>query len=46
MNVLAASLPYTTVVKRAASLLALGIPLAMVGFQAVRWRQLQAVRRP
>jgi hypothetical protein len=39
MNVLAASLPSTTVVKRAASLLALGIPLAMVGFQFMRRRQ-------
>jgi hypothetical protein len=44
MNVLAASLPYTTVVKRAASLLALGIPLAMLGFQFVRNRRLQGVR--
>ena len=46
LNVLAASLPYTTVVKRAASLFALGIPLAMVGFQFVRRRQLQGVRKP
>jgi hypothetical protein len=46
MNVLAASLLYATVVKRAASLLALGIPLAMIGFQSVRRRQLQSVRRP
>ncbi|HYT66245.1 MAG TPA: hypothetical protein VEL51_07510 [Vicinamibacterales bacterium] len=46
MNVLAASLPYTTLIKRAASLLALGIPLAMVVFQFVRRRQLQAAARP
>ena len=38
MDVLAATLPYTTIVKRAASLLALGVPLAMLGFELVRRR--------
>jgi hypothetical protein len=46
MNVLAASLPYTTLVKRAASLFALGIPLAMLGFDFIRRKQLLGVRRP
>ena len=46
MNVLAASLPYTTLVKRAASLLALGIPLAMLSFEFMRRKQLLGVRRP
>jgi hypothetical protein len=45
INVLAASLPYTRVIKRAASLPALGIPLATVGLQLVRRRQLQAGSR-
>jgi hypothetical protein len=36
MDLLAASLPYATMIKRAASLLALSIPLAMLGFQFVR----------
>lgn len=45
MNVLAASLPYTTLVKRAASLFALGIPLAMLGFDFVRRKQLPGVGR-
>jgi hypothetical protein len=36
MDVLSATLPYTTLVKRAASLLALGVPLAMLGFELVR----------
>jgi hypothetical protein len=43
MNVLAASLPYTTLVKRAASLLALGLPLAMLGFEFVRRKHLLRV---
>jgi hypothetical protein len=46
MNALAASLPYTTLVKRAASLIALGIPLAMLGFEFVRRKHLLGVRRP
>jgi hypothetical protein len=45
MDVLAASLPYTTVVKRAASVFAVGIPLAMLGFLFVRRAKVQAVRR-
>lgn len=45
MNVLAASLPYTTLVKRAASLLALGLPLAMFGLDFVRRKQLLGIRR-
>ena len=44
MNTLAVTLPYTTVLKRAASLLALGIPLAMLGFQFVRRRDVPGVR--
>jgi formate-dependent nitrite reductase membrane component NrfD len=39
MNALAASLPYTTLVKRAASLLALVIPLVMLGFRFIRPRR-------
>jgi hypothetical protein len=46
MNVLAASLPYTTLFKRAASLLALGIPLAMLGVELIRRKQTLDVRRP
>ena len=46
MNVLAAILPYTTLVKRAASLFALGIPLAMLGFEFVRRKQLLGLLRP
>jgi hypothetical protein len=42
MNV-ATSLPYTTLVKRAASLLALVIPLTMFAVHLVRSRQLPAV---
>ena len=38
MNALAASLAYTTVVKRAASLLAIALPLVMMGLQSVRTR--------
>lgn len=45
MNVLAASLPYTTLVKRAASLLALGVPLVMLGLEFIRRKQLLGVRR-
>jgi hypothetical protein len=45
MNVLAASLPYTTLVKRVASLMALGIPLAMLGFEFVRRKHLLRVHR-
>jgi hypothetical protein len=36
MDALAATLPFTTLVKRAASLLAIVIPLAMLAFRAVR----------
>jgi hypothetical protein len=42
MNPLAASLPYTTVLKRAASLLAIALPLLMMGIQFVRVRRLPA----
>jgi hypothetical protein len=45
MDALAVSLPYTTVVKRAASLLAIGIPLAMMGLQSVHARRLREERR-
>jgi len=45
MNRLAASLPHTTLVKRAASLLALVIPLAMLGIASVRRKQLSGVPR-
>ena len=38
MNALAASLPYTTVVKRAASLLAIALPLVMMALQSARTR--------
>jgi hypothetical protein len=38
LNVLASTLPYTTVLKRTASLLALAAPLAMLGIQFVRAR--------
>jgi hypothetical protein len=44
VDVLAASLPYTTVVKRAASLFAVGIPLVMLGLQFLRSRRPQGVR--
>ena len=46
MTVLAASLPYTTLVKRAASLLALVIPLAMFGFKFMRRKRVLSVGRP
>ena len=36
MNALATSLPYITSIKRASSLLAIGLPLAMMGIQFVR----------
>ena len=42
MNALAASLPYTTVIKRAASVLALGVPTAMLAWQFIRRKQLPA----
>lgn len=45
MNVLAATLPYTTVIKRAASLFAIGIPLAMLGFEWVRRKPLARVKK-
>ena len=45
MDGLAASLPYTTVVKRAASLMAIVLPLSLMGIQFVRARRLPAVRR-
>jgi hypothetical protein len=45
LNMLAASLPYTTVIKRAASLLALAIPLGLFGFELVRRRQLQRIEQ-
>ena len=46
MTVLAASLPYTTLVKRAASLLALVIPLALLGFEFLRRKRVLSVGRP
>ena len=45
MDVLATTLPYTTVVKRVASLFALAIPLAVFGFQFCG-RPPQGVRKP
>ena len=36
LNTLAASLPFATIVKRAASLLAIAVPLMMLGFTSVR----------
>ena len=38
LDMLAGSLPYATIVKRAASLLAIAVPLAMLGFNSVRSR--------
>jgi hypothetical protein len=46
MHVLAATLPYTTVIKRAASLFAIGIPSAMLGFELVRKKPLVRVKEP
>ncbi|MGQ0835915.1 MAG: hypothetical protein ACT4O5_13535 [Gammaproteobacteria bacterium] len=40
MDLLAASIPYTTVAKRAASLFALGIPLVLFGFGFLRRKPL------
>lgn len=37
LDLLASSLPYTTMIKRAASLLAIGVPLGMLGFRT--WRR-------
>jgi hypothetical protein len=37
MHLLAAILPYLTVVKRAASLLAIGLPLVLFGVTLLRW---------
>jgi hypothetical protein len=37
LDFLASSLPYTTMIKRAASLLAIGVPLGMLGFRS--WRR-------
>jgi hypothetical protein len=39
MNALATTLPYLTVIKRASSLLAIGLPLAMIGVHFVRARR-------
>ncbi len=36
LDVLAGSLPYATIIKRVASLLAIGVPLTMLGFQSLR----------
>jgi hypothetical protein len=38
LDMLAGSLPYATIVKRAASLLAIAVPLTMLGFNSVRRR--------
>jgi hypothetical protein len=38
LDLLAVSLPYTTIVKRAASLLAMAVPLVMMGLNSVRSR--------
>jgi hypothetical protein len=46
MHVLAATLPYTSVIKRAASLFAIGIPLAMLSFELVRKKPLVRVKEP
>ena len=46
MTVLAVSLPYTTLAKRAALLLALGIPLVMLGFEFMRRKRVLSVGRP
>jgi hypothetical protein len=35
-NMLAGSLPYATIIKRVASLLAIAVPLTMLGFNAIR----------
>jgi hypothetical protein len=43
LNGLAATLPYTTVVKRAASILALGVPVAMFASQFIRRKRRTAV---
>jgi hypothetical protein len=43
MNALAASLPYTTIIKRTASVLALGVPATMLSWQFIRRRQFPAI---
>jgi hypothetical protein len=45
MNGLATSLPYMTVIKRATSLLAIGLPLAMMALQFVRAKRLAMASR-
>jgi hypothetical protein len=45
MNASATSLPYITVIKRASSLLAIGLPLAMMGIQFVRAKRLAMASR-
>jgi hypothetical protein len=44
LDLLASSLPYTTIIKRAASLLAIGVPLGVLCFRT--WRRSFPNKRP
>ena len=44
LDLLASSLPYTTIIKRAASLLAIALPLGILGFRT--WRRSSPHNRP